>query len=185
MSRLQAIYANYGRITMTSEYIGIDYGNGLTNLDLTNGIRYGVIPQSEVLQAWSDESEGDYGDATCPKCGNDGLDTDSEKDFTCWTCEYSFYTDEAYGDEPLGYSLNKDGYIASSDSVGDIFITKSPYYTYAKFCSPCAPGAGYLMNPCEDGPKVYCFGHDWFPTGKAPYRVFRVDTNEEVLCQEK
>lgn len=29
----------------------------------------------------------------------------------------------------------------------DAFIIKSPYYTYAQFCSPCVPGAGNLDNP--------------------------------------
>ncbi len=51
---------------------GIDYGNGLTNIDHSNGIRYGVIPANEVLQAWCDSSEPDYGEPHCPKCGNAG-----------------------------------------------------------------------------------------------------------------
>lgn len=46
--------------------------------------------------------------------------------------------------------------------------------------APCAPGAGYLSNPCPDGPKTYCFGHDWFENDVAPYPVYRVDTGELV-----
>ena len=127
---------------------GIDYGRGMSNVDLETGIRYGVIHQNEVLQAWADSAEADY---------------------------------YVYGDEALGFSLDDEEYEASqSGDDCDIFILKSPYYTRCQFCSPCAPGAGYLMNECEDGPKAYCFGHDWFDEGKAPYKVFRADNNEEV-----
>ncbi len=68
-----------------------------------------------------------------------------------------------------------------SGDDSDIFILKSPYYTRAQFCSPCAPGACYLTNPCEDGERAYCFGHDWFDDGKAPYPVFLVADDSEVL----
>ena len=70
----------------------------------------------------------------------------------------------------------------SADDV-DIFVCKSPYFTYAQFCSPCAPGAGYLLNPLTEpdpGNKAYCFGHDWFESGKAPYPVYSVETGELV-----
>ena len=63
----------------------------------------------------------------------------------------------------------------------DIFITKSPYYTTCTFCSPCAPNAGDLSHPVDGGVKAYCFGHDWFEEGKAPYPVFSVKTGEEIL----
>ena len=33
----------------------------------------------------------------------------------------------------------------------------------------------------KNGIKAYCFGHDWFDYGKAPYKVFDVKTNKEVL----
>jgi hypothetical protein len=36
---------------------GIDYGNGMTNKDRDTGIRYGVISQNDVLQAWADSSD--------------------------------------------------------------------------------------------------------------------------------
>lgn len=68
------------------------------------------------------------------------------------------------------------------EAEGD-FILKSPYYTYAQFCSPCAPGAGYLPSPLKDRPagnKTYCLGHDWFEDGTAPYRVYSVKTNKEM-----
>jgi hypothetical protein len=57
-------------------------------------------------------------------------------------------------------------------SDGDIFITKSPYYTVCGFCSPCAPGAGYLTDKSEDC-AAFCFGPDWFD-GPVPYLIYRV-----------
>jgi len=136
---------------------GIDYGLGKTNIDLKNNIRYGVISQNEVLQAWCDSCEPVYPD-----------DVDLDEDDCI---------------EPAGYIYQGDGYVCECGDDGDIFVTKSLYYTYAQFCSPCAPGACYLMNPLDEldeGNKCYCLGHDWFESGKAPYKVYSVETNEEV-----
>ena len=55
---------------------GIDYGMGLANTDHATGIRYGVIPCSAVLQAWSDDSEADYGPPICGQCGNEACEID-------------------------------------------------------------------------------------------------------------
>lgn len=38
---------------------GIDYGGGQTNIDHETGIRFGVIPANDVLQAWADSAEDD------------------------------------------------------------------------------------------------------------------------------
>jgi hypothetical protein len=121
---------------------GIDYSMGRSNIDVITGIRYGVISQHEVLQAWADSSE--------PYYNRSEEGEDNEDDFA----------------EPSGYVYEEDGYIAECGDDGDIFILKSPYYTKCKFCSPCAPGAGYLMSPDESGIKAYCFGHDWFDRSK-------------------
>ena len=82
--------------------------------------------------------------------------------------------------EPLSFTYEGDGYQASCGEDGDIFITKSPYFTYCMYCSPCAPGAGYLMSPNPAGIMTYCFGHDWFDSGKAPYPVYDVTNGTEV-----
>jgi hypothetical protein len=67
--------------------------------------------------------------------------------------------------EPLGWEYSGDGYIAHQSHDGsDVFILLSPYYTQC---------AGHLLT--------YCFSHDWFETKRAPYRVFRVSDNTEVL----
>lgn len=138
-----------------TDYPGIDYGMGGSNIDRETGIRYGVISQHEVLQAWADTSESHYGEP------DESL---SEEEREEWM-EFA---------EPLSWYVDDGEYLAECGEDGDIFITKSPYYSRAQFCSPCAPGAGYLMNECADGPKTYCFGHDWFEDGKAPYTVYRV-----------
>ena len=43
-------------------------------------------------------------------------------------------------------------------------------------------GAGYLLS--EGNVKSYCFSHNWFNEGKAPYKVFEVATHKEVLPDE-
>jgi hypothetical protein len=179
---------------MATDYAGIDYGRGLTNRDLATGIHYGVIPQHEVLQAWADSSEADYGDPTCPECGSDVVDanTDLESsdeyepygpgctDYICQHCRHTLDSSDVYGDEPIAHNYTADGYNLHAGSDGDIFVLESPYYTHAQFCSPCAPGAGYLLNPCESGPKTYALGHDWFEDGRAPYPVFRVSDDVPI-----
>ena len=162
--------------------MGIDYGRGMTNVsdktayqDRTN-IRFGVIPQNEVLQAWCDESEACYGSPHCPSCGAE-LDDDVCDGHEC-ECGYviEWIGDECYGDEPLYHEYNGDGYEAQSDSYGDIFLTRSPYYTRCGYCSPCAPGAGYIIDGGDDC-YAYCFSPDWFD-GECPYPVWDVRTGQ-------
>lgn len=43
----------------------------------------------------------------------------------------------------------KDGYSLRDCLTTDVFVTESPYFTYAQFCSPCVPGAGNLDNAIE------------------------------------
>ena len=152
---------------------GIDYGVGNANIDKETGIRYGVINQHECLQSWADSSEPVYGDMECSECGA-VLKIDDDE---CPECEVSLLN-EFDCVEPLGFVLDDGEYRAECGEDGDIFITKSPYYTLCQFCSPCAPGAGYVMNTVNDGVKAYCFGHDFFDDGKAPYPVYSVKTNE-------
>lgn len=186
---------------MKTTYKGIDYGLGRTNVSDT-GIRFGVIQANHVGESWYDSSEPDYGEPTCPKCGNpaltidkasetlnDDLDTwDHAKyecdDYACLSCKYIFGSESAFGDEPRAHVLDDGEYKAQQGGDDhDIFILKSPYFTYAQFCSPCAPGACYLENPIDDkdeNNRAYCFGHDWFEDGKAPYPVYSVATGELI-----
>lgn len=179
---------------MSADYIGIDYGMGQSNVDKATGIRYGVISQNSVLDAWEDSSEPDYGPATCGECGNpaeegciddepDYPDWDDEgSDYFCRHCKRSFNSEDAFGDEPNGYTYEGNGYTLTTCLGNDIFVLKSPYYTFAQFCSPCVPGAGNLDNPMPEGVKTYCLGHDWFEDGKATYPVYSVADDSEVAA---
>ncbi len=176
-------------------YEGIDYGMGQTNIDRKTGIRFGVIPL-HALHEWAFESfEAEYGNASCPKCGNpavssDDGDTDRDeyeeihrgREFACDFCAVKFDGQDAFPEEPFGWTLDDTEYKAEYHTDGDVFITKSPYYTHAQFCSPCAPGACHLSHPLEgtDGPKCFCFSHDWFEGDKAPHPVYRVSDGSLV-----
>jgi len=167
--------------------MGIDYGRGLTNVSdiqiagSVEKIRFGVISQNELLQAWCDESEPFYGSPHCPECLAE-LDRDICDDHEC-ECGYviKWVGEECYGDEPLSHYVDNAEYSAESDSYGDIFITKSPYYTVCGYCSPCAPGAGYNTDSGEDC-AAFCFGPDWFD-GPVPHDIYEVGTGRLVCAK--
>ena len=163
---------------------GIDYGSiGQTNRNTQTGIRYGVINQNEVLEFWAEASEADYGEPTCPECGEPVTESTDERDWSCKVCNQNYWSDQVYGDEAQTFTLSDDEYEAEqSGSDCDIFVTRSPYFTYCNLCSPCAPGAGYLLDAVSADPdnRAYCFGHDCFDSGKAPYPVYSVETGEKV-----
>ena len=171
---------------------GIDYGMGTSNRDIATGIHYGVIHLHNVMQAWCDSSEPYYGEEErderipCEDCNGSGLsgkEKEGKIEVECTFCngEGTIENDE-YDDmqEALCYVYDEDGYKAQSDDMGDIFITKSPYYCLCIYCSPCAPGAGDCMHEEKEGIKAYCFGHEWFEEGKAPYTVYSVANGEEI-----
>ena len=174
--------------------MGIDYGNGKTNFDVKNGIRFGIIPADEVGQFWYDESEPQYGEPACPVCDGEVTDYDDNEhdeyepynnygvsEYTCVNCETIFSTEDVYPENPDCFTYDDDGYqLQQNQDASDIWVLKSPFYTVAGFCSPCAPGAVYLTDPSPDA-KAYCLGSDWFESGKAPYKVFSVETGKEVL----
>ena len=164
-----------------TEYAGIDYGSGLTNIDIKKGIRYGIIHQNHMPQ-WCEESDPFYV-YHCPEC-NEKLNEDDIFDI-CPHCKHE-YEENTFDDlEPTAFIYEKEGYKASSDEYGDIWLFESNYYTYAQFCSPCAPGACYLTNPLTtkkpENNKCYCFGLDWFDDDNpCPYAVYSIKTNKEV-----
>lgn len=177
-------------------YIGIDYsGTGATcNRDAANGIRYGVISTHSLHEFFWDSVENDYGDPTCPDCGNPATDAatidaewaqDQNGEYACSHCETCFESDHAFPDEALGWSIDDGDYKVINCLDSDAMVILSPYYTYAQYCSPCVPGAGNLDNPCEDGVKCYCFGHEWFDGDRAPYPVYSVETGNQVIAEEQ
>jgi len=178
-----------------TQYAGIDYSMGRANVDAKAGIHYGVISQHAVGEHWYDSAEPDYGKPTCPECGSEVTDTlpDNWKelnleshsphgcdDYVCLACKLLLDSSEVTGEEPIGWSFEDGEYTLTDCLDSDVFVLKSPYFTFAQFCSPCVPGAGNLESPCDDGPKTYCLGHDWFEDGRAPYTVFSVATGEQV-----
>jgi hypothetical protein len=177
-------------------YAGIDYGLGMANFDKTNGIRFGVISTNSVDAEYLYENqELDYPPSTCPDCGNELVTTDSPdipedaewitgKELACVTCETCYWSDELWdGGESNGWSYERDGYVLMDCLVNDIFIIKSPYFTYAQYCSPCVPGAGNLDSPVDEGTgaKCYCLGAEWFTEDDpCPYPIWSVKTGERL-----
>ncbi len=176
-----------------SNYPGIDYSGpgSTTNRDPETGIRYGVISQNSIPAENLDGIEYDYGipdEGTCPDCGHTQRvpsgcawgDT-----IECEECKEKYEVELPDMSEPCGWSYESGGYQLRDCLNNDIFVIKSPYFTYAQFCSPCVPGACNLDNPFEGLAvpsgrhasfaedygaeaeaigyvKCYCLGHDFF-----------------------
>jgi predicted RNA-binding Zn-ribbon protein involved in translation (DUF1610 family) len=163
---------------------GIDYGRGLTNIDLKTGIHYGVIQHNEIGNMWYEAAEALYV-YHCPHCGKELKKGIQQK--KCGSCRREIDPENNFDDcvEIVSYFVKNKNLVAEQMADNeDIFVIKAKYYTYAKFCSPCAPGACYLNDSIQDdpdAPKAYCFNHNWFEGGKAPYRVYSVKTGKEVL----
>jgi len=166
------------------------------------------------LFAWFwDHAENDYGDPTCPKCGNDAIDIGDGRvpvdapdledwsaaphdchDYACLACRHVFGSESAYPEEPLGWYIDQDGLQAINCLDSDAMVTLSPYYTYGVFCSPCVPGAVSLDSDIDHNtpaaelatlPRAYCFGHDWLDGGIAPYPVYSVATGNQIIAEQK
>jgi hypothetical protein len=182
---------------------GIDYGMGTSNRDAKTGIRYGVISQHSINPdvlgdfefIYPDPTEEDYEEAA-KEAGwtrsvhnldvfvdSDGNNLDDAKVKTwealCIADGIDVYCSDMC--EPIGQNYEGDGYKLTDCLDSDIFVLESPFYTHAEFCSPCVPGAGNLDSPDDDGAKTYCLGHDWFEDGKAPYKVYAVNGDYEVV----
>lgn len=174
-----------------TNYAGIDYGMGTTNVDMANGIRYGIISQNS-LSHWSMDDVFTQGDDLGYEAMIDevkdsiksaieriieeaGGSIDGDLDVDGFMEDVSF--DNYESDGPRSYF--EDNVHVQTTSNNELFVFKSPYYTFAQFCSPCVPGAGNLDTPCDDGPKTYCLHQDWFDSERpCPYPVYRVDTDE-------
>lgn len=174
-----------------TDYIGIDYSLGQSNRD--GEYHYGVISQNSVSQYIWDDMESIYWYG-CSACGTEfdddtKLEENEDSQEECPVCGHTEGDDSNwYGDEPIGEIYQPhDGYgIEHSETLCCFFITKSPFYTFAIYCSPCAPGAGDLDSPRENGVKTYCFGEDFFDEyAKCPYPIYSVETGELVFTPEK
>ena len=177
----------------------IDYGNGMTNIDHESGIRFGVIHTndlspdalSDVYDNGEDRDFEEHKDAlktTLTSAIEEALEeyghnrSNSAEDLAeeiVDGLEWDNYEGTG-GCQRMNYEDEKEGYKLQTDGDGDLWVIRSNFYTYAPFCSPCAPGAGYLGNGCYDEslPKVYCLDEAWFSTEyPCPYPVFRVSDN--------
>lgn len=176
-------------------YSGIDYGMGRTNIDSETGIRYGVLSNSELAShAWdiiySEATDLDYAEAV------ENAKSELAHAIKSVLEEYSASFDavELAGNiiDDLDFDLESGGdsrrYLYEGESEtfsvlsdGDLMVTKSEYYTLCSFCSPCAPGAGYLGS--DGNVKTYCLGPDWFSDDRPiPYDCFRVSDGSPVTA---
>ena len=162
---------------------GIDYGMGLTNIDHDTGIRYGVIHSGELGQAWYDSTEGNYGNPCCPECRNAIHTEHVNGQIFCVSCQKTFDNEECFPESPIAWTFEDEEYsmVQGGDDC-DVFVIRSPFYTLCSLCSPCAPGAGYLMSQNPDGIRAYCPGREWFEEhGRAPIRIWSVESRLEVI----
>jgi hypothetical protein len=173
---------------------GIDYGQGRTNIDTETGIRYGVIHSNRLAShAWDDiTSNGedlDYAETIenlTTEISNSlkSILSDYDSSFDCKEAAEGIVSELDFNIESSGdctrYLHEGEDETFSVLSDGDIFVTKSKYYTLCSYCSPCAPGAGSLGSEGEI--KAYCLGPDWFDSDNPmPYRCFYVENNCEVF----
>ena len=193
----------------TTNYPGIDYSHGQSNRDADTGIRYGVISQHSVRDdVIADVYYGPH--SKCLAFEAAGKELKRNLRMALEDYYHGSRLDEAVDDifdELDGWSegmeietdplYEHDGYKIVKCLDNDLMVLKSPWYTYAQFCSPCVPGAGNLDHPFDPMDasdisvyatqavaagfqKVFCLDHDWFEGSIAPYHVFCVETNEQV-----
>lgn len=169
---------------MKAKYVdsaGLNYGFSGFNKNVKTGIRYSCIPVICIAEAFYDSSEPVYANV-CPLCGEDISPDFLFTDFTCPNCAEMVDENDFDLVEPVSEKIEGE-YKAYVDDRGDCILTKSPYYTYAQFASPCFPGGCYLLNPLKTAMpdnKCYCFGHDFFDDNEAPYTVYSVKTDEII-----
>lgn len=178
----------------------------MSNFNETVGIRYGVIsPHSispwsldEIYQNGTDpiyeELKNDLIDPIRKHLNNFGFSVGQIDEVLDPLIDNFNESYESDGSGIMDYSDKEYDLHVSGDNFG-IFVMKSPYYTYCRGCSPCAPGAGDLdssFDPddheiTEGYHRALCLGPEWFDkeeseySKKIPYRVFRVDNDQEVI----
>ena len=157
--------------------------DGLTNINQETGIRYGCISQHSIQgEVFADIfMEGAKYIPGCPSCGTQFKeDTDTDTIVSCRECNHEVSdSSEWFSDEPsyIRYTEEtKHGKIVIEGCLdSDLIVTESPFYTLARLCSPCVPGAGDLDTPDEEyGYKTYCLPADFFEDNKAPYKINQI-----------
>jgi hypothetical protein len=178
----------------------------MSNFNETVGIRYGVISPHSI-SSWSldtiynegtdplyEELKNDLIDPIRKHLNNFGFSVGQIDEVLDPLIDNFNDSYESDGSGIMDYSDKEYDLHVSGDNFG-IFVMKSPYYTYCRGCSPCAPGAGDLdssFDPdehkiTEGHHRALCLGPEWFDkeeseySKKIPYRVFRVDNDQEVV----
>lgn len=166
---------------MATNYPGIDYSLGKANYDIDTGISYGLIDSRNLADFAMEEFQPIY-HPYCPHCYSQ-----LPEDFTegnCKDCEEHIEDGEQWPEhaeaEYWEYKDNDYTLHMSCDS-SEVWIFKSPYFTYAQYCSPCMPGAGNLDVPMDErgqleqlGAKTYCLDKTWFNDEILPYPIYEV-----------
>lgn len=168
--------------------------NLIANHDPLTGIAYGIICQYDMSPEVLNDFEPDYGkpdEAECPECGTviSGDVGEWGDSITCGACGEVFELELPECSEPCAHTYEGDGLVLVLDDSGDVWIFKSPYYTIAEKCSPCAPGAGYLRSdgrkPTSSSmgapEKTYALPGNFFDDGIAPYPLWSVETDMKVI----
>lgn len=168
--------------------------NNLPNQDPETLIHFGCIPARELInyaQTFYDEAEdtrfadGVHEIKTTIGELSELVDDETRAEMIELATEnYS----ENYESEGAPLELNRDDVLIlqGNGDETDIFVIKSLYYCFAPPCSPCAPGAGYLMDADKKKGgrhhpfKTYCLDSSWFKGGKAPYKYYEVISDEAV-----
>jgi hypothetical protein len=180
----------------------------MSNYDEKTGIHYGVIsPNSICQETLSDlcgkstdtiyeESKTDFTDSLKNILNDNGfsigqIDEVLTPAIDCFNENYQ-NDNHGYEYEDTEYTLH-----ISDDNFG-IFVIRSPFYTFTKQCSPCAPGAGDLDSPISKQEydagdhnafmygtvKAYCLPKEFFDDeyAKIPYRYYRVTDDKEEIA---
>jgi hypothetical protein len=160
----------------------------LTNMNTETGIHFGVIPKNDLwncAEEFFDYAEDvSYNDLLqeIMDAVNSLNDIVDEKTIQEMIELAQNDMNENYNNDCAQLHYEQNGYIleANNDDC-DLFIIKSPYWTWAPQCSQCTPGAGYLPDADEDASlRTYCLGPEWFENEQAPYKCHNVDPSDTI-----
>ena len=167
-----------------------------SNMNTETGIHFGVIPKNDLFNCAEeffnnakDTSYEEVIDEITEAINglSDYVDEETRKEMIeMATTNFS----DHYEGDCANMLYEQDGFILQSNNDDpDLFVIKSPYFTMAPGCSPCAPGAGYLRDAIHVGKTgqrlkkdwmskgpymTYCLPEDWFEDGKCPYTYWEV-----------
>lgn len=163
------------------------------NVDQTNGIHYGVIPKNDLFNCAEEfynnaedksykqmikEMRESITETVKEQIDDMGVQLEEITSLPDLLDKIEQLLNDKYENECANMVYEKDGYIIQGNNDDpDLFVIKSPVFTIAPLCSPCAPNAGYLRDAVKTltnlkekcGVLTYCLEDDWFNEGKAPY----------------